>query len=80
MEHVEFKDYNVVVIIISSRPMNNTASPLLKQFGGDESGPQVAVPHTLGLPPRVVILGHDLQDVSPLKRKSRLLTRCGFVL
>lgn len=50
-------------------------SPLLERFGGDESSPQVAVPHTLGLPPRGVVLGHDLQDVSPLEGKSRFLAR-----
>lgn len=50
-------------------------SPLLELFGWDESGPQVAVSHALGLPPRVVVLGHDLQDVSPLEGKSRFLAR-----
>lgn len=50
-------------------------SPLLELFGRDESGPQVAVPHALGLPPCGVVLGHDLQDVSPLEGKSRFLAR-----
>lgn len=54
-------------------------SPLLELFGGDEPGPQVAVSHTLGLPPRGVVLGHDLQDVSPLEGKSCFLARCRFV-
>ena len=49
-------------------------SPLLELFGRDESGPQVAVSHTLGLPPRGVVLGDDLQDVSPLEGKSCFLT------
>ena len=49
-------------------------SPLLELFGGDESGPQVAVSHTLGLPPRGVVLGDDLKDVSPLEGKSCFLT------
>lgn len=48
-------------------------SPLLELFGGDESGPQVAVSHALGLPPRGVVLGHDLEDVAPLEGKSRFL-------
>lgn len=54
-------------------------SPLLELFGGDESGPQVAVSHTLGLPPRGVVLGHDLQDVAPLEGESCLLARCCLV-
>ncbi len=49
--------------------------PLLELFGWDESSPEVAVSHTLGLPPCRVILGHDLQNVSPLKGKSSLLAR-----
>jgi len=54
-------------------------SPLLELFGGDESGPQVAVSHTLGLPPRGVVLCHHLQDVPPFEGKSRLLTGRGLV-
>lgn len=55
-------------------------SPLLELLGGDEPGPQVAVAHTLGLPPRRVVLGHHLQDVAALEGKARLLTGRRFVL
>ena len=49
-------------------------------FGGDEAGPQVAVPDPLGLPPGGVVLSHHLQDVPPLEGKSRLLAGRGLVL
>lgn len=54
-------------------------SPLLELFGRDESGPQVAVSHTLGLPPGGVVLGHHLQNVASLEGKSRLLAGRGLV-
>lgn len=55
-------------------------SPLLELFGRDESGPQVAVSHSFGLPPRGVVLGHHLQDVAAFEGKSRLLAGRGLVL
>lgn len=55
-------------------------SPLLEVFGGDEPGSEVAVSHPLCLPPRGVVLGHNLQDVPPFKGKSRLLAGSGLVL
>lgn len=56
------------------------SSPLLELFGGDEPGPQIAVPHSFGLPPRGVVLRHHLQDVPPFEGKSRLLAGRGLVL
>lgn len=53
--------------------------PLLELFGGDQSGSEVAVSYTLGLPPRGVVLRHDLQDVSSFEGKSRLLAGCSLV-
>lgn len=53
--------------------------PLLELLGGDQSGSQVAVAHTLGLPPRGVVLRHHLQDVSSFEGKSRLLAGCSLV-
>lgn len=54
-------------------------SPLLELFGGNQSGPQVTVPHPLRLPPRGVVLCHDLQDVPSFKGKPRLLAGRGLV-
>lgn len=48
--------------------------------GGDERSAQVAVAHSLGLPPGGVLLADNLENVPPLERKSRLLARRGFVL
>lgn len=53
--------------------------PLLELLGGDQSGSQVAVSHTLGLPPGGVVLRHHLQDVSSFEGKSRLLAGCSLV-
>lgn len=47
--------------------------PLLELFGGNKSSSQVAVSHTLGLPPCGIVLGYNLQDVTPLKGKSSFL-------
>jgi len=49
-------------------------------FGWDESCTQAAISHSLGLPPRLIILTDHLQDVSAFKRKPCLLTWRGFVL
>lgn len=49
-------------------------------FGRDKSSTQVAVAHSLGLPPRRVILGHHLQDVATFEGKTGLLAWRRFVL
>lgn len=54
--------------------------PLLKLCRGDEGSAKVAVTNFLGLPPGGILLADDLKNVSSLKRKSSLLTRCCFVL
>lgn len=64
----------------SGAQIRDLTSPLLELFGWDESGPQVAVSHAFGLPPRGVVLGHDLKDVSPFEGKSRFLAGRGLVL
>lgn len=56
------------------------AVPLLELRGGDERSAQVTVTHSLGLPPGGVLLTDNLENVPPLKRKSRLLARRGFIL
>lgn len=56
------------------------SSPLLEEFGGDESSTEVAVAHPFGLPPGGVVLGYNLQDVTSLEGKSRLLTGRGLVI
>lgn len=55
-------------------------SPLLKEFGWDESCTQITVSNSLGLPPRLITLTDHLQDVTSFKRKPRLLTGRGLVL
>lgn len=56
------------------------ALPFLELGGGDERSAQVAVTHSLGLPPGGVLLAYNLENVPPFERKARLLARRGFVL
>ena len=62
-------------------PLQHTPDPpFLELLGGDETGPEVGVPYSLGLPPRGIILAHHLQDLPALERQACLLARNGPVL
>lgn len=54
--------------------------PFLELLGGDKASSKVGVPHSLGLPPRRVILAHHLQDLPALEGQARLLAGDGPVL
>lgn len=53
--------------------------PFLELFWGDQACSEVGIPHTLGLPPRGIILAHDFQHMSSFKRQPSLLARDGSV-
>ena len=53
--------------------------PFLELLGGDEASSKVGVPHSLGLPPRGVILAHHLQDLPALEGQPCLLAGNGPV-
>lgn len=56
------------------------SSPFLKLPGGNQCGSRVRVPVPPGLPPNVIFLAHNLQDVSPPELQACVLTWDGGVL
>lgn len=54
--------------------------PFLELLGGNKASSKVGVPHSLGLPPRRVVLAHHLQDLPALEGQACLLAGDGPVL
>lgn len=62
-------------------PLQHTPDPpFLELLGGDEASSKVGVPHSLGLPPRGVVLAHHFQDLPALEGQACLLAGDGPVL